>query len=316
MIKKKTITLESTLKSIETENWLDRKFYRPIGFMLALLLCKSGITPNMVTVFSFFVGIGGGICFYFNNLKINLLGVLLMISANILDCVDGQLARMAGIKSKIGRIIDGFAGDLWFTTIYVALAFRLVDLGWEYWIFIVAVISGYSHMRQAAMADYYKTLHLFFISKKKGEEFDSYENLQKHWKETRWKDDRIYKFFLFFYRFYTVGQEKITPKLQNLLQNLDSKYKGEIPEKIRIEFRKKSMTLMPLIDWLTFNGRTPVLFILVLAGSIFNGTLWAALPFAYYLYEILILNPVLILSVKKHEKICEQIQNELTISKV
>lgn len=306
-MKDTNITLESSLKSIETENWLDRKFYRPVGFRLALMLRNTGITPNMVTVFSFFVGIGGGICFYFNDIKTNILGILLMIAANILDCVDGQLARITGIKSKIGRIIDGFAGDLWFATIYFAIAFRLLDLGWGYWVFIVVLISGYSHIRQAAMADYYKTLHLFFISRKKGEEFDNYENLQKLWKETKWEDDRIYKFFLFFYRFYTVGQERITPKLQHLLSLMQSKYNGDIPENIRKDFRKKSFELMPLIDWLTFNGRTPVLFLLVWAGSIFSDTGWVALPFVYYLFEILILNPILILSVKKHEKICEGI---------
>lgn len=298
------VTLESSLKSIETENWLDRIFYRPIGFKFALLLKDTGITPNMVTIASIFVGIGAGLCFFYPTLGLNILGVGLLMTANIMDCIDGQLARLTGIKSNVGRIIDGFAGDLWFATIYICIALRLMDLGWGVWVWIFAVLSGYSHGRQAAMADYYKTLHLFFISKSKGAEFDSFDNLQKHWRETKWEDDRIYKFFLFFYRFYTVSQEKSTPKLQELLRKLDEKYHGDIPEEIRLEFREKSRRLMPLIDCLTFNGRTPVLFILTILGALFIGTPWAALPFGYYLFEILVLNPILIIAIKKHEAIC------------
>ena len=81
---------EASLKSIETENILDLYFYRPIGFRFALALRNTGVTPNMVTLFSVFVGAGAGYLFYFNDLTYNLIGVLLLISANILDCVDGQ----------------------------------------------------------------------------------------------------------------------------------------------------------------------------------------------------------------------------------
>lgn len=57
--------------------------------------------------------------FYFDNIIYTICGILLLIFANILDCVDGQLARLTGIKSAIGRILDGFAGDLWFASIYI-----------------------------------------------------------------------------------------------------------------------------------------------------------------------------------------------------
>ncbi|MGL5015556.1 MAG: CDP-alcohol phosphatidyltransferase family protein [Bacteroidales bacterium] len=306
-----SITLESSLKSIETENWLDRKFYRPIGFRIAMKLRNSGITPNQITIISIFVGVAGGACFYSTSVAWNILGVILMIYANILDCVDGQLARLTGIKSKVGRIIDGFAGDLWFATLYIAIALRLMSLGWGVWVFLFAILAGYSHSRQAAMADYYKTLHLFFISKAKGAEFDSYENLQRHWRETKWSDDRVYKFFLFFYRFYTVAQEKSTPSLQKFLKELDSKFQGEIPEKLRAKFRKKSVKLMPFIDMLTFNGRTWFLFIVTILGSLFQNPIWAGLPFLYYIYEIVILNVFLIYSVRKHEGICEHYREKI-----
>ena len=47
---------EASLKSIETENYIDRIFYRPIGFRIARMLRNTGVTPNMITVSSIFVG--------------------------------------------------------------------------------------------------------------------------------------------------------------------------------------------------------------------------------------------------------------------
>ena len=116
---------EASLKSIETENKIDRIFYRPIGFRIARMLRGTGITPNMVTVVSIFVGAAVGFFFYHDDLIYNVCGILLLVCANILDCVGGQLARLTGIKSAIGRILDGFAGDIWFTCIYVGFALRL-----------------------------------------------------------------------------------------------------------------------------------------------------------------------------------------------
>ncbi len=55
---------QSSLKSLETENIVDRKFYRPIGFYFAKLLSHTKVTPNMVTILSIFVGLGGGVVFY------------------------------------------------------------------------------------------------------------------------------------------------------------------------------------------------------------------------------------------------------------
>ena len=282
---------EASLKSIETENKIDRAFYRPIGFRIARMLRGTGITPNMVTVISIFVGASVGFFFYHDNLSYNIYGILLLVFANILDCVDGQLARLTGIKSAIGRILDGVAGDIWFACIYVAFALRLShDYGTDRFV-ALAVVSGLSHLVQANITDYYKTLHLYFISKDKGAEFQSLEQVKARHKEMKYG---INKFFYFLYRGYTLLQVKATPSLQSMLQSLHAKYGDDIPENIRVNFRKQSRKLMRLIDFLTFNGRTIVMFIVVLIGEV-----WI-----YFVYEIVVLNTVLLLAMHKHEKMC------------
>lgn len=282
---------EASLKSIETENLVDRAFYRPLGFKIACMLKGTGITPNMITILSIFVGAAAGYFFFQNDLILNVYGILFLMMANIMDCVDGQLARLTGIKSEIGRILDGVAGDIWFTSIYVGLALRLSYMYGTFWFFALAVLSGFSHLVQANITDYYKTLHLYFISKEKGSEFQTIEEVEKQREELK---SGVSKFFFYLYYWYTMLQVKATPVLQKMLHQMNVKYGDDIPENIRLEFRKKSKNLMKYIDLMTFNGRTIVLFIIL-----FTGQVWA-----YFLFEIIVLNIVLATVMKKHEKMC------------
>ncbi|MDR1937014.1 MAG: CDP-alcohol phosphatidyltransferase family protein [Tannerellaceae bacterium] len=282
---------EASLKSIETENFVDRIFYRHIGFRIARLLLPTRVTPNMVTVISIFIGAFAGYLFHYQDIIYNVYGILLLIFANILDCTDGQLARLSGNKSTIGRILDGLAGDIWFTVIYVGLAFRLSREYGTAWFYAVAVVSGLSHLAQANITDYYKTLHLYFISKEKGCEFQTIEQVRERHKTMK---PGLNKVFYLLYRFYTSIQEKSTPSLQRMLASLYAKYGDDIPQDIRLAFRQKSCRLMTCINLMTFNGRTVILFIVL-----FTGVVWT-----YFVYEIIFLNIVLAFTMRKHERMC------------
>jgi hypothetical protein len=75
-------TFESTLKSPDTEEFIDIHFYRPVGYRWALLFRKLGVSSNTVTMAGILLGIGSGICFYFDNIWISLLGIFLLVWAN------------------------------------------------------------------------------------------------------------------------------------------------------------------------------------------------------------------------------------------
>jgi hypothetical protein len=237
------------------------------------------------------IGASAGYLFHYPDIISNVYGILLLISANILDCIDGQLARLSGKKSSIGRILDGFAGDVWFTAIYIGLAYRLSHEYGTNWFYAAAVVSGLSHLVQANITDYYKTLHLYFISKEKGSEFQTIEQVRVRHKAMK---PGIYKVFYLLYRFYTLIQVKATPTLQQMLRSLYAKYGDDIPQDIRLDFRKKSCRLMKYINLMTFNGRSVILFIVL-----FTGYVWI-----YFVYEIIFLNVILAFAMAKHEKMC------------
>jgi len=293
-------TLESTLKSTDTEEFIDIHFYRPIGYRWALFFQKHGIHPNTVTIISIFLGVGAGICFYFDNIWITVLGIFLLVWANSYDSADGQLARMTKQFSALGRALDGFAGDLWFAAIYIAICLRLYP-EWGIWIWGMALIAGFFHSKQASMADYYRNIHLLFLKGKSGSELDNSAELTEKYKQETFKNNWFNKLYLFFYRSYTKGQEGWTPNFQKMFATLKSKYGETAPDSFRQAFREKSLPLMKYTNILSFNTRAIVLFISMIVG----------LPWIYFVFELTVLNILLIYMVRKHEGICKRFTKEI-----
>lgn len=293
-------TLESTLKSMDTEEFIDIYFYRPIGYQWALLFRRLGVSPNAVTVASIFIGIAAGICFYFADLWINVIGMLLLVWANSYDSADGQLARMTGQKSQLGRILDGACGDLWFITIYAAICLRLTP-EWGIWIWVLGAVTGYFHTKQASMADYYRNIHLLFLKGKSESELSYSPALKQNYKKLSWKKDFVYKLFEWFYINYTVGQESLSPNFQKMMTIIRDKYNGDAPEWFRTAFREKSLPLMKYTNMLSFNTRIIALFV----------SLFLNMPWLYFVFELTVLNGMLIYMVRKHEHICKEFIEQL-----
>jgi hypothetical protein len=298
--------LNATFKSQDTEEWLDIYFTRPIGLLWAKFFRRFGIHPNVVTILSIILGALAGVCFYFNDYTYTIIGILLLMWANFYDSADGQLARMTGQKTQWGRILDGFAGDVWFFVIYAAICLRLqhmplpfgIEGHWGIWIWILAAFSGLKcHAEQCRLADYYRNIHLYFLKGKKGSELDDTITMQQEFKTTSWYEKPAWKTFLFFYIRYTKAQEASTPNFQKLRKALNTRYGHDIPEDLRQQFRAKSLPLMKWTNILTFNTRAIVLYVSLLAMQ----------PWIYFIAEITVFNILYHHMRTQHESFCKHI---------
>lgn len=302
--------LNATLKSNDTEEWLDIHFTRPLGLLWARLFNKFNIHPNVVTVLSIILGVAAGVCFYFEDIRITILGILLLVWANLYDSCDGQLARMTGKKTRLGRVLDGFAGDAWFFTIYFFICLRLTPQSmpnghvWGVWIWLLAAVAGLiCHAKQCQLADYYRNIHLFFLKGKSGSELDSSDKLKAEYAQLKWKKDFIWKLFLFFYCNYTHSQETLTPVFQQLKEAIKDKYAdGALPQTLRDDFRAGSLPLMKWTNILTFNTRAIFLYIVLLIGE----------PWLYFVFEITIMTIIAVYMRAKHEVLCRRTLQKLS----
>lgn len=303
----KRVSYRDTLKSADTEEHIDLAFYRPIGYAWACLARRLGITPNVITIASIFLGIGAGVAFYFNDLWINIAGMILLIWANSFDSADGQLARMTKQYSRLGRILDGLAGDIWFATIYVAICLRevvtsefFIQHHWVIW--VMAVVTGICHAKQAAMADYYRQFHLYMLKGSDGSELENSAALRRKLASLSWRANFMQKLVLTFYTNYTISQESWTPAMQQLRADIARHWPGGTPPlTLRRAFRRASLPLMKYTNILSFNWRTITLFTALLLK----------MPWLYFAAELVIFNSILIYMVRRHEKICRRFTTQI-----
>ena len=322
--------VKSTYKSDDTEEWLDRVWTRPIGYWWARLFERMNVHPNTVTVLSMIIGAGSSVFFAHGSyrtegtegLLYNVIAVLLLAWANFYDSADGQLARMTGKKTRLGRILDGAASEVWFIPIYLSLVYRFfVHHAWEFhWLGIedtpqnawaatlvllaFVLYSGFvCHSRQCGIADYYRQIHLFFLKGEAGSELDNSVQQQKLYDETPWKGNFLWKAFLKTYVNYTRTQESQTPDFQRLMGMLREKYGAteNIPQSFRDRFRTLSLPLMKWTNILTFNTRALVLYAVCLAD----------LPWLYFVFEIVVMSALCRYMKMKHERFCRELCDEM-----
>ena len=321
---------KKTLKSSDTEDWLDLHFVRPFCYYWALLFARLDIHPNTVTILSMFIGAGSAIffgcaSFYYNGMEglmFNIIAVLMLCLADIFDCTDGQLARMTGKKSKLGRILDGLAGFTWFIPIYHAMIYRFYlhhDLEFQ-WLgiedtpenalivtgiaYIIGVIAGFMGTGgQQRLADYYIQVHLFFLKGEKGSELDNSKRQQEIYDQMDETTPAYERYFQKTYIDYTKKQEASTPQFQRLLAKLRSKFGSldAIPQEFREEFRQYSL---PVIKWnglLTFNFRSFWLFLFCLLD----------VPVMYFVWEIVGMGLLYLYVKRRHEAFCRKLADKL-----
>lgn len=298
---------QNSLKSMDTEETFDLIFYRPLGYLWAIACAKVGITPNAITIASIFIGIGSGVALYFGlyNRCFDALAVLLLVWANTYDSADGQLARLTKNFSPLGRILDGVSSIFWFIAIYIAICLRLSSLNghiygtYPWMIWTLAAMAGISHTRQTAAADYYRQFHLYFLKGTEGSELDSVSQLLRPYVHLSWHHHFWNKLTQLNYITYTEQQEFLAPKMQLLRATLNSKFGGNVPKQFCDDFRKKSRPLMKYTNILSFNTRT---FALMFAIAINRLDV-------YFLFELIVLNGILIYTTYRHEFMCRDFVN-------
>lgn len=303
--------LRASFKSDDTEEWLDIYFTRPIGLAFALFWAKLGVHPNVVTVLSMFLGVGAGWMFYYTDLWHNIIGVVLLTFANFCDSTDGQLARMTGKKTQVGRVLDGLASDVWFTAVYLGIVFRLYPqeipftggAHWGLWALLLCAVAGLvCHTMQCRLADYYRQIHLYFLLGKSHSEFDNYEQQRAIYESLPKKGNFWARAFYKNYAKYCHAQEQTTPAFQEFHRNIKARYPevGDMPQQLRDDFRAGSLPLMKYTNLLTHNSRAIMLYI----GCLLN------VPYIYPLFEIVVLSTIYWHMHRQHEALCRRLNEK------
>ena len=182
---------------------------------------------------SIFVGIGAGICVAWDfRFHLQIGGALLFFSA-VLDCADGQLARMRKTSSPFGRMIDGVAdlittsavvpATLW--TLWRMFDTRLWLAGTVVGLGVVTIVTSSFH---TTMYDHYKNVFIR-VTSDRYKEGEDYETAMERWEATKheqswWKRIAwgIYLFYIRSGRDFVVGFDPWTSARLNSFPPYDA----------------------------------------------------------------------------------------------
>jgi hypothetical protein len=158
------VSIQKTFKPRDVEEPVDYWVNRPLASILVKALAPLPVTPNQVTIASGIVGLVAGAVLATAPLdsrwQAPLAGALLYVSI-LLDCADGQLARLRGQSSLVGRFLDGVVDVGPIGAIFLGFAILHYRFGYNFWLInVVGWAAGYSMKVHVHGYDHAKNLFL------------------------------------------------------------------------------------------------------------------------------------------------------------
>ncbi len=228
----------SSLKSFDVEEILDLTIYRPLSFLLVKLIYPTNLTPNQLSVIAMFLGILAGIFYGLGTHQFIVFAAASFFICNVLDCADGQLARLKKNGTRIGRIIDGLIDYVTSVATFIGIGIALnnnPEFGPKYWILIAA--GGISRGFQNLYFDYYRNLYMAYVHHKVDDIKRETEAYVKFRHEIGKTDGRlVVKSLVDIYVWYSKWQMRITKHVE-----LDV-----TPD----EYKKNNKLILRLWSWL------------------------------------------------------------------
>ena len=153
--------LESAL-----DGWVDRYVNRKLSPWFSRRFLRVPLTPNQVTLIALAIGLLAAFCFARGGWLSGVVGALLLQWSAVIDCCDGEVARLTFLESMSGYYLDivcdnivhmaVFAGIAWSSfqvlgQTYVLLLGGLAALGTTM-AFVVVLVTRHGRTRQPSAA--------------------------------------------------------------------------------------------------------------------------------------------------------------------
>ncbi|MCB9248946.1 MAG: CDP-alcohol phosphatidyltransferase family protein [Ignavibacteriales bacterium] len=248
---------KSSLKLIEVEELFDLIFYRPLAFIFVKIIYSTNLTPNQITTLALIIGMIGGVVISFNTYSYLIIAAILLIIYDVLDCSDGQLARLKKNGTPAGRILDGVADYFVTISVYLGIGFGFAnDSNNPVFYWVLLVLAGASNIVHAIALDYYRNRFLDYATNRESLLGDDLKEFEDEYKTLRAHGGNYFQLFiLWIYLKYSNLQLKAS---KNSSETIQKKYDSK-------DFYKKNKTIMHL--W-TYIGPTSELTFIIFTALI------------------------------------------------
>jgi phosphatidylglycerophosphate synthase len=107
-------------EKVQQDGLWTRFVLRPVSFPVSWAALRIGLGPAAVSYFSALVSIAGGVLFSLPGYLLPGIGAVLFNAFSVLDCVDGNMARVSGKAGPWGGWADAAMGFIAYTAVFTA----------------------------------------------------------------------------------------------------------------------------------------------------------------------------------------------------
>jgi phosphatidylglycerophosphate synthase len=284
-------------RTAEIEEVTNRWFIHPSSRFFVRFFERLGIHPNVVSMTGMTLGALAGWAYYYNaDWRMSLLGFALMVGWHVMDGADGQLARLTGKTSEIGKVLDGLCDHTAFLAVYVGLG---VAIGRESgsWIWLLAVPAGVAHVMQASAYEFQRSVYDYAVRGKASARVATVEEFRAQMQALSGLALTFAKLHLL----YLKVQSKVSVQDDEMRSRLDTALAGARELELRQRIRELLLPSVKQWSLLCSNYRTIAIFAACLIG-------WPAL---FFWYELVVLNVALFWLMARQRRINDTIAGML-----
>ncbi len=111
---------------------VDRFVNRKISGVCSRILLRLRCSPNVISALSLMTGLLGAACFAAGSYRLGIAGAVLFQCAVILDCCDGEVARLTFAESRFGQTLDIAADNVVHMAVFAGIAWGAYRVGpWQ-----------------------------------------------------------------------------------------------------------------------------------------------------------------------------------------
>lgn len=189
---------KKTLKPKETEEFSNIWLFRPLSFLLVYAVRKTWVSPNFLTLLSLISGICSGILLASGYLLPAFIAIVLTL---MFDCADGQLARLTGKSSKIGKLLDVSADAVSYFSFFIGVSYYMYSINSDASYFWYIAFCFGSIVLNIIFYDQFKNQYIRYVYKNYKEGLETIDDLKHQYKSEKKCLKKIFMFayFIFYY---------------------------------------------------------------------------------------------------------------------
>jgi phosphatidylglycerophosphate synthase len=134
-----------------SDGWVDRHLNRKLSHWFSRQFVRLPLTPNHVTFIACAIGLLAAVCLAHGSWGSSVLGAILLQWSTVIDCCDGEVARLKFLESTSGYYLDITCDNVVHIAVFVAIAWSGYQLMGQSYVLLLGGMAAFGTLMSFIM---------------------------------------------------------------------------------------------------------------------------------------------------------------------